>query len=295
MSRRFMRELCATTALCALLATAPVQLAPDFDDGVPTLKANAVFARGGGDDGGRGGGGGDGGGRGGGDNDGGRGGGGDDGGRGRGGDDGGRGGGEDDGGRGRGGDDRGDDDHGGRGRGGDDRGDDDGRGRGRGGDDRADDDGRGRGRGGDDRASDDHRGKSGRRGDERGVAKAEIEGDKIEVTFPDGTKQEIEDGRFEQKNAAGRTVVERPATPEDFSQLRAAATGLGVPVGRASSRVGGAAVEVSGQNIEVRHTDGWKEEIEGGRYELKDPNNNTVVERSATSDDRSRLEGLLRF
>jgi hypothetical protein len=293
MSRRFMRELCATTALCALLAAAPVQLAPDFDHGVPTLKANAVFARGGGDDGGRGGGG-DGG-RGGGGDDGGRGGGG--GGRGGGDNDGGRGGG-DDGGRGRGGDDGdrgGGDDDGGRGRGGDDRGDDDGRGRGRGGDDDAGDDHGRRGRGGDDHASDDHGGKSGRRGDHRGGAKAEIEGDKIEVTFPDGTKQEIEDGRFEQKNAAGRTVVERPATPEDFSQLRAAATGLGVPVGRASSRVGGAAVEVSGQNIEVRHTDGWKEEIEGGRYELKDPNNNTVVERSATSDDRSRLEGLLRF
>ena len=49
----------------------------------------------------------------------------------------------------------------------------------------------------------------------------EIEGNNIEVEFPDGTKEEIEAGRFERKNALGRTIVERPATQADFARLRA--------------------------------------------------------------------------
>ena len=37
-----------------------------------------------------------------------------------------------------------------------------------------------------------------------------------------------------------------------------------------------AAIEVGRGEIEVRYTTGWKEEISAGRYELKDPNDNTV-------------------
>ena len=48
---------------------------------------------------------------------------------------------------------------------------------------------------------------------------------------------------------------------------------------------------VSGGNIEVTYSRGWKEEIENGRYELKDPANRTVVQRPATARDRARLPG----
>jgi hypothetical protein len=54
-------------------------------------------------------------------------------------------------------------------------------------------------------------------------ARVEIQGNDIEVVFQDGTKEEIEAGRFERKNALGRTIVERPATQADFARLRAAA------------------------------------------------------------------------
>jgi hypothetical protein len=33
----------------------------------------------------------------------------------------------------------------------------------------------------------------------------EVQGNNIEVEFPDSTKEEIENGRFERKNALGRT------------------------------------------------------------------------------------------
>lgn len=278
-SIQLMRGLCATTALTALLVTAPVRLATGPDGAGPSLATNAAFARGGDDNGGSSG----------------HGGGGE-----RGGDDhggsSGRGGGSD----------RGGDDHGGssgRGggddRGGDDHGSSSGRG---GGDDRGGDD-HGGSSGRNDRGDDDHGGNSGRdgrddvAGDDRGdgAPKVEIEGDKIEITFADGTRQEIENGRFEQKNAAGRTVIERPATAIDFEQLRAAAAGAGGGglISGASVRSNGTKVEVSGRDIEITYADGWQEEINDDRYEMKDPNDNTVVERAVTSDDRSRLESVL--
>jgi hypothetical protein len=300
LSRRTRGGLLATTALAGALAAAPVGLAPG-PDGLLALSTPVAHARGGDDHGGNSGRGGD-----------------DSGGRsGRGGGDdsgnddhggnSGRGGGDDRGGddhgssSGRGGDDGGNDDHGGNsGRdGGDDHGGSSGRGGGddRGGDDHGGNSGRG---GGDDRGNDDHGGNSGRGGgddhdDDRGGngTKVEVDGDKIEVTFPDGTRQEIENGRFEAKDAAGRTVVERPATSADAARLRSAAAGGAV--GGLSVRSNGARVESSGRGIEVTYADGWKEEIENGRYELKDPDDNSVVERAATGDDRSRLESMLAF
>ena len=101
--------------------------------------------------------------------------------------------------------------------------------RGGGRDDKAGDD---RGRGRDDRGKDDRRGR-GRDDDSRpggstakpggGVAKVEREDGGIEITWGNGVKEEIEGGRYQLKNAAGRTVVERPATAADRARLRAAA------------------------------------------------------------------------
>jgi hypothetical protein len=96
------------------------------------------------------------------------------------------------------------------------------------GDDRGNGDHSGPGRGNDDRDRDRDRDRDDDRNDARdehvnpanGV-RVEIEGNNIEVEFPDGTKEEIENGRFERKNALGRTIVERPATARDVSRLRA--------------------------------------------------------------------------
>lgn len=43
----------------------------------------------------------------------------------------------------------------------------------------------------------------------------------IEVSFSDGTQVEIQNGRYERKNALGRTVEERPATQADIDALNA--------------------------------------------------------------------------
>ena len=101
----------------------------------------------------------------------------------------------------------------------------------------------GRGRGGDDSGGDDNGGRGRRRrrprrrrrwrpqgrgrprrpgsracGDRRrralGSSRSSGRRAGVEVTYSNGVKEEIENGRFEQKDAAGRTVIERPATAQ---------------------------------------------------------------------------------
>jgi hypothetical protein len=139
-----------------------------------------------------------------------------------------------------GGGDRGGDDRGGDDRGGDDRGGDHRGGHDHDRDDRDDDRGRGRDRDDDRRHGqhdddDDHRGRHGRDSRpsnlaeffsldrERGsVAKAESEGTALEVTYSDGWKEEVENGRYELKDPTNQTVVERAATQSDIDRLNSA-------------------------------------------------------------------------
>ncbi|MER9950926.1 hypothetical protein [Mesorhizobium sp. M0047] len=51
--------------------------------------------------------------------------------------------------------------------------------------------------------------------------KVDVDRNKIEVQHPDGTTEEIANGRFEMKDALGRTIVERAATARDYSRLQA--------------------------------------------------------------------------
>lgn len=158
---------------------------------------------------------------------------------------------------GRGGDDRGGDDHGGRG--GDDRGGDDHGGRG--GDDHG-------GRGGDDRGGDDHGGRGGddRGGDDHG-----------------GRGRGRDDGHADDHGGHGRGRDDRPS---------GTAGGGTVGGGAAGSRP--TEIERSARGIEVSYADGWREELENGRYELKDAQGRTVVERRATTEDMQRLSAFSR-
>lgn len=125
-----------------------------------------------------------------------------------------------------------------RGRGADDTHDDDNGGRkgGKGRDDKGADDKGGRkggkgGKGGDDRKPDDRGGKKKHGGGGTttpttpggtvSVVKVERSANELEVRYSDGTKEEVEAGRYERKDANGRTVEERPATAADIARLSA--------------------------------------------------------------------------
>jgi hypothetical protein len=51
-------------------------------------------------------------------------------------------------------------------------------------------------------------------------------------------------------------------------------------------------VEVTGNSITVVHPNGMKEEIDNGRFEMTDAQGRTIIERQATQEDLSRLQGL---
>ena len=185
--------------------------------------------------------------------------------------------------------------------------------RGRGSDDDRDDDrnddGR-RGRSGDDGRSGGRSGTARAGACEAGLSVVKIERSSsgLEVSYSNGVREEIENGRYEMKNAAGRTVLERRATQADVDRMQGNARRSGATVTSASRSAGSSGsaaaarlpagsrpsrIEIAGRNaIEVSYASGWREEVEAGRYELKDPSNRTVVERRATGADLDRLMGL---
>ena len=57
------------------------------------------------------------------------------------------------------------------------------------------------------------------------VTRVEVLGTSIEVTYDDGTKEEISSGIYERKNAANKTIIERVATSSDTQRLNNLANG----------------------------------------------------------------------
>lgn len=49
----------------------------------------------------------------------------------------------------------------------------------------------------------------------------------------------------------------------------------------------------TGSNLELRYSDGWKEVVDNGRYVLRDPNGNTIINRLAKNADVARLRSAL--
>ena len=63
--------------------------------------------------------------------------------------------------------------------------------------------------------------------------------------------------------------------------------------GGASTSVQVSSVEISANgDVEIRLSDGTKEELSGGRYEVKNASNRTVIQRIATADDIARIQRL---
>ncbi|MCB2125521.1 MAG: hypothetical protein H6897_15210 [Rhodobacteraceae bacterium] len=94
-------------------------------------------------------------------------------------------------------------------------------------DDGDDDKGGSGGHGSDDDSGDDGDDSSGSGGTTGGagggsdVTKIEVSSSGMEVTYSDGSREEIGNGRYERKNSAGRTVEERQATQADIDRLLA--------------------------------------------------------------------------
>ncbi|MGX7875937.1 hypothetical protein ACVDG5_027350 [Mesorhizobium sp. ORM6] len=51
--------------------------------------------------------------------------------------------------------------------------------------------------------------------------RVDVDGNKITVEHPDGMTEQIENGRFKMRDALGRMIIDRRATPADVSRLKA--------------------------------------------------------------------------
>ena len=81
--------------------------------------------------------------------------------------------------------------------------------------------------------------------------------------------------------------------PECSAGSASSGGAFGGTSGATSMQSSVSSVEVSASgNIEIRYTNGWKEELENGRYELKNANNRTVVQRRATAADVARMRAI---
>lgn len=64
-------------------------------------------------------------------------------------------------------------------------------------------------------------GKSGSHVNAKTGDKVDVTGNKITVRHPDGITEKLENGRFSMKDALGRTIIDRQATPADANRLKA--------------------------------------------------------------------------
>lgn len=63
------------------------------------------------------------------------------------------------------------------------------------------------------------------------IEEVEVKRNKIEVEYEGGAEEEIKGDRYKGKDDAGRTIIDREATPEDFARLDAAAAQSGLSFG----------------------------------------------------------------
>jgi len=121
------------------------------------------------------------------------------------------------------------------------------------------------------------------------VISIETFGANIEIRYADGTKESVENGIYERKDADNETIIERPAISGDTARLTGLADGGGVdvPLPDPSTIV---KIEINGDNVEVTYADGSEEEIEAGIYERKNAKNH---DREAEKERTDALERTL--
>lgn len=118
----------------------------------------------------------------------------------------------------------------------------------------------------------------------------ELSNSELEINYVDGTKEEIENGVYERKNAANDTVEERTATEVDIARLTLLANNFVAALAPIDATV--VEVERERGKIEVKYADRSSEEVENGVYERKNSADQKVLERPATDADIARIEAL---
>ncbi len=114
----------------------------------------------------------------------------------------------------------------------------------------------------------------------------------IALYFVDGSVERIAGGTYESVGADGKLRERHRANRRDLNRIRELQR-LTAQKKRQAGVAGFALVNSQQAALQITDAAGWVEELRGTRYILRDPNGNTVVSRTATDKDLSRLKVLV--
>lgn len=124
------------------------------------------------------------------------------------------------------------------------------------------------------------------------IEKIEIFGQKIKIEYVDGSREDIQAGRYTLRDAEGDRVARRTATEEDRARLQGLADAF------VAASLPGDDVAITSHNqtateLQVRYADGRAESVEAGIYQIKNAQNDTIFETTATQAHTDRLLALI--
>ena len=111
------------------------------------------------------------------------------------------------------------------------------------------------------------------------------------IIFSDGSHEEIRNGQFARTNRNGQVVERRSARGSDLARMRALLGDRNATVEKAPSGINSRAVKATyrGRNIDILYSNGWREQVSSGRYNLIDQFGRVITSRRASQADRTRL------
>jgi serralysin len=124
------------------------------------------------------------------------------------------------------------------------------------------------------------------------IAKIEIFGLKIKIAYVDGSREDIQAGRYTLRDAEGDRVERRTATDEDRTRLQALADAF-VTASLPGEDVAITSHTQTATELQVRYVDGRAESVELGVYQIKNAQNDTIFETTATQAHTDRLLALI--
>ena len=145
----------------------------------------------------------------------------------------------------------------------------------------------------DDDDDDDDDGDDGASHDPAAITRIEVSSDGVRIRYSDGSSERIDRGFYEHKSADGGTIEKRRATGADISRLRAISKRSDVDNVRVPAALDKtapvSAARVNGNDVEIDYSNGWRETLLQGSYELKDAYGRIVAKRPALQADLTRM------
>ncbi|MGC1487042.1 MAG: hypothetical protein WA784_04545, partial [Albidovulum sp.] len=116
----------------------------------------------------------------------------------------------------------------------------------------------------------------------------------VKVEYVDGSREEIRNGKYERRNANGKVVEKRLASGYDVARIRSqvAASNIENAPEIAAPTTRAVAVTITGAEIDVQYSNGWRERIVAGQYQLTDQFGRIAVARTASKKDWARLKKI---